>query len=95
MNINSVLIGPVLTEKATILSKQQVFTFYVNHDAKKSQIKEVVEKLYKVKVSGIRIMVRKGKLKRVGRKGKSKKMADTKLAFVELKEGKIELFPQT
>ena len=39
-------------------------------------------------------MVRKGKKRRVGRRMKVKNMADKKIAFIKVSEGKIDLFPQ-
>ena len=38
--------------------------------------------------------LRKGKEKKVGKKGLFKKTADRKIAFIKLIEGKIDLFPQ-
>jgi len=95
MKINEVIIAPVLTEKATNLTKGQVYMFYVNLKATKYQVKETLEKIYTVKVSDVRMMVRKGKEHRVGRKMLTKKLTDRKIAFVKLKSGKIDLFPQT
>jgi large subunit ribosomal protein L23 len=95
MNIDNVLVRPVLTEKATNLSKDSVYLFEVNNDVNKFQVKETIEKLYKVKVGLVRMMIRKGKMKRVGRRSKTKQLADIKIAFVKIKEGKIDLFPQT
>ena len=95
MNIDQVLIKPILTEKATNLSKDMVYLFSVHKEANKFQIKKALEKLYKVKVSEIRMMVRKGKMKKVGRRSKPKKLPDIKMAFIKVSEGKIDLFPQT
>lgn len=94
MNIKDIIIGPVLTEKATDLVKNSVYMFKTNLKATKLQIKEVVEKIYKVKVKDIRVMIRKGKMKKSGRKMLMKKRADKKIAYVKLKEGKIDIFPQ-
>jgi len=95
MQINDVIIAPVLTEKATNLVKEHVYMFEVNLKANKFQIKEILEKIYKVKVSDVRVMIRKGKSRKFGRKMTTKKLADRKIAFIKLKEGKIDLFPQT
>lgn len=95
MKINEVIISPVLTEKATDLVKNQIYMFNVNLKANKSQIKESIEKIYKVKVDQVRVMIRKGKKRKVGRKMKIKKIADRKVAYIKLKEGKIDIFPQT
>lgn len=94
MLINEVLIKPILTEKATNLVQNQVYMFEVDKRANKFQIKQALEKLYKVKTGTVKIMVRKGKAKKTGKKMRIKKMADRKIAFVKLIEGKIDLFPQ-
>ena len=95
MKINETIIAPVLTEKATNLVKNQVFMFLVNPKASKSQIREVLENLYSVKVSSVRTMTKKGKEVKRGKRMTTKKLSDQKIAFVELKEGKLDMFPQT
>ncbi len=94
MKTDLVLIRPVLTEKATTLAAGKVYMFEVAPRANKHQIKEALERLYKVKVADIKIAVRKGKTRRVGRKLTIKKLTDKKIAFIKLAEGKIDLFPQ-
>ncbi len=94
MLINEVLIKPILTEKATNLVQSQVYMFEVDKKANKFQIKQALEKLYRVKTGEVKIMIRKGKEKKTGKKMQIKKMADRKIAFVKLIEGKIDLFPQ-
>jgi large subunit ribosomal protein L23 len=95
MQINEVLIKPILTEKATNLTKNQVYMFEVNKKANKHKIKEALEKLYKVKVAKVKVMIKKGKTKKAGRKMKIKQIPDRKIAYIKLTEGKIDLFPQT
>jgi len=94
MLINKILIKPILTEKATNLVQNNVYMFEVDRGANKHQVKQTLEKLYKVKTGEVRIMIRKGKEKKVGKKGLLKKFSDKKIAFVKLIEGKIDLFPQ-
>ena len=94
MKINNILIQPVLTEKATNSVKNNVYTFHVSQKANKEQIKKTLELLYQVKVNMIHILNRKGKLKKVGRSMRKKQLPDTKIAYITLKEGKINLFPQ-
>lgn len=94
MRINDVIIAPILTEKATNLVKNQVYMFEVHLKATKYQIKEVLEKLYSVEISNIRTMIRKGKIRKVGKKMISKKITDKKIAFVGVVKGKIDIFPQ-
>lgn len=94
MKINEVLIKPVLTEKATNLVGKNQYSFIVNIKVNKNQIKEALEKIYKVKVDSIKINIRKGKTRKVGKKMVIKKLPDRKIAYVKLKTGKIDIFPQ-
>ena len=94
MLINKVLIKPILTEKATNLVQNQVYMFEVDKRANKHQVSLALEKLYKVKTGKVKMMIRKGKEKKVGKKGLLKRSSDRKIAFVKLVEGKIDLFPQ-
>ncbi len=94
MLINKVLIKPILTEKATNLVQNKVYMFEVDKGANKHQVKQALEKLYKIKTGEVRMIIRKGKEKKVGKKGLLKKSSDRKIAFVKLIEGKIDLFPQ-
>jgi len=94
MLINKILVKPILTEKATNLVQNNVYMFEVDKKANKHQVKQALEKLYKVKTGEVKIMIRKGKEKKVGKKGLLKKSSDRKIAFVRLIEGKIDLFPQ-
>jgi large subunit ribosomal protein L23 len=57
----------------------------VANDATKPQIKEAVEALWGVKVTGVNTIVQKGKTKRW--KGRPYKRSDTKKAIVTLAEG--------
>lgn len=95
MKADQVIVKPILTEKATELAKNQVYAFETHIKANKFQIKNVLERFYKVKVDKIRITVRKGKEKRAGRRMIGKRLPDKKIAYVKVKEGKIDLFPQT
>ena len=61
MNID---IRPILTEKATAYSeKQNCYTFAVSPDANKFQIKDIVEKLYNVRVVSVNTANYAGKRK--------------------------------
>jgi len=81
-----VLIGPLLTEKGTILKEahNQVM-FKVARDANKIEIKRAVEEIFKVKVESVRTMNYKGKKKRLGRYEGMRPA--WKKAIVTLKEG--------
>ena len=95
MRIQDVFIKPVVTEKALGGNAQNVYVFQVKKEASKHQIKEVIEKLFKVEVFKIGSIVRKGKTRRVGRKLKSKQLPDIKRAYITLKKGKIDIVPSS
>ncbi|CCO07801.1 50S ribosomal protein L23 [Desulfotomaculum varum] len=90
-NPRDILIKPVVTEKSTRLLADNKYTFIVDLKANKTEIKQAVEDIFKVKVEKVNTMRVKGKLKRVrqfiGRTPERKK------AIVTLREGdKIEIF---
>lgn len=95
MKINKILIRPVLTEKATNLVKSKVYTFEIDTKATKYMVIQALKKIYDVKIANVTILVRKGKIRKVGRKSIPKRLADRKIAYVTVREGKIDLFPQT
>ena len=80
-----VILAPHITEKSTLLSEHNGVVFKVANDATKPQIKEAVEALWGVKVTGVNTIVQKGKTKRW--KGRPYKRSDTKKAIVTLAEG--------
>lgn len=80
-----VILAPHITEKSTILSENNAVVFKVANDATKPQIKEAVEALFDVKVTGVNTVVTKGKTKRW--RGKPYKRSDMKKAIVTLAEG--------
>ncbi|MFC3096762.1 50S ribosomal protein L23 [Alteraurantiacibacter palmitatis] len=82
-----VIVAPHITEKATLLSENNAVVFKVATTASKPQIKEAVEALYDVKVTGVNTIVQKGKSKRW--KGKPYKRSDIKKAVVTLAEGQM------
>jgi large subunit ribosomal protein L23 len=92
MNPYQIIKGPLITEKSTIqkeLSNQ--LTFEVDRRANRVEIRHAVEKIFNVKVTQVRTMQIKGKVKRVGRTlGKRR---DWKKAVVTLAKGEnIEFF---
>ncbi len=80
-----VIVAPVITEKATLLSEKNQIVFRVRPDATKPQIKAAVEALFNVKVTAVNTMNVKGKVKRF--RGRPGKRPDTKKAIVTLAEG--------
>ncbi len=63
----NILIKPHISEKATFLSESGFYVFRVDQKANKREIKEVIEKKYKVNVLSIRIVRIPSKKRRVGR----------------------------
>jgi large subunit ribosomal protein L23 len=59
--------------------------FKVARDASKSEIKEAVEKLFRVKVKAVNTQVRKGKMKVF--KNIRARLSDSKRAIITLEEG--------
>ncbi|MGE0724846.1 MAG: 50S ribosomal protein L23 [Alphaproteobacteria bacterium] len=87
-----VIKAPLLSEKSTWdMNELGRYAFLVHSDASKSEIRDAVEKIYKVKVEGVNVQVRKGKQRRY--KYGLTWESDTKKATVRLaKDQKIELF---
>ena len=88
----NVIIKPLVTEKSTHQqTTRNAYAFQVHAGANKQQIKQAVEKLYDVKVMGVRTMNRKGKPRRT--KYKMTTTSGWKRAVVVLEENsRIELF---
>ena len=80
-----VILRPVITEKSMEQTEERKYTFYVNPDANKSQIKEAVEKMFEgAKVASVNTMNIDGKRRRRGyTQGKT---AQSKKAIVKLTE---------
>ena len=63
--IYGIIIRPLITEKSTHQSEtRNAYAFEVAPKATKAQIKQAVEKIYNVKVLGVRTANRKGKPRR-------------------------------
>ena len=80
-----VIRGPVITEKSTAATEHNKVIFTVARSATKGEIKAAVEALFKVKVTAVNTLVRKGKTKRF--RGILGKQSDQKRAIVTLQEG--------
>lgn len=89
-------IKPIVTEKATAYSeKQNCYTFAVSPDANKFQIKDMVEKLYNVRVVKVNTAYYAGKRKaRYTRSGIIRGQRPSfKKAYVTVAEGqKIDYY---
>ena len=80
-----VIVGPVITEKATMLSEHNKVVFKVAKTATKPQIKAAIEKLFDVKVKSVNTIVTEGKVKMF--RGRPGQRSDVKKAVVTLEEG--------
>ena len=80
-----VIVAPVITEKATMLSEHNKVVFKVAKTATKPQIKAAIEKLFDVKVKSVNTIVTEGKVKMF--RGRPGKRSDVKKAVVTLEEG--------
>ena len=90
-NARDVLLRPVISEKSYRLADDGKYTFVVAPDANRTQIRQAVEEVFKVKVTGVNTLNRPGKRRRT-RFGWGKR-ADTKRAIVSVAEGdRIDLF---
>jgi large subunit ribosomal protein L23 len=90
----AVIVRPLVTEKSTSLSGVNKYIFEVDMRANKPQVRDAVEKAFNVTVTGVNIMVMKGKPRGNRRTGrKTTYGSDWKKAVVTLAaEDKIELF---
>lgn len=83
---------PILSEKSSIQGEtSNKVNFEVSMDATKPQIRDAIERFFKVKVKGVNTIVMSGKP--YATKTKYKKAPQWKKAIITLKEGdKIEFF---
>lgn len=79
------ILRPVITEKATNASAHNQIVFHVPLAASKTEIKDAVQNLFKVTVTGVNTSIRKGKKKNF--RGRPGLKADIKLAYVTLAQG--------
>jgi large subunit ribosomal protein L23 len=86
MTIHEVIRRPLVTEKGVAKKDgERTLCFEVAPDANKTQVKQAVEKLFKVKVAEVRTANVEGKMRRRGRFTGYR--SDWKKAYVKLKDG--------
>jgi large subunit ribosomal protein L23 len=82
---------PIVTEKTTKLAELNKYTFEVDKNANKIQIKEAVEAIFDVKVKSVNVINEIAKAKRVGQHSGFKPAVSK--AIVTLAEGfKIDVY---
>ena len=88
---NQVLLAPVVSEKSYSLIADRKYVFKVHRDAHKTQVRQAVEQLFDVRVTGVNVATVKSKPKRRGNfKGTR---PGWKKAIVQVAEGDtIEIF---
>jgi len=86
MNLYEVVRRPIVTEKGlTKKEAENTLTFEVHPDANKVQVRQAIEKIFKVKVADVRTLNNEGKLRRRGRFAGYR--SDWKKVYVKLKAG--------
>ncbi len=68
MQLFEVLRRPLITEKTTALQAQNKYAFEVARGANKNEIKEAVEKAFKVTVTAVNVLTVPAKRRRAGKK---------------------------
>ena len=90
-NYRDIIKAPIITEKSSdLMQNNNTYTFSVDVNANKTQIKQAIEAIFNVKVANVNTVTVHPRKKRVGRYvGKTNKV---KKAIVKLQEGSsIEL----
>lgn len=90
------ILTPIISERSLEDAGGGVFTFRVSKEAKKDQIRALIEEVFNVHVQGVTTAKIKGKKKVSGKKRMKTEEKDTKKARVRLAKGeKIDLFEVT
>jgi len=79
------IISPFVTEKSTNLSQQNKIVFKVPNGSNKKNLKNNIEKIFKVNVTKINIINKKSRIKLT--RGKKNKISGYKKAIITLKKG--------
>ena len=86
MDIRNIIKRPLVTEKSSVAKeKEGKYTFVVDKDANKYQIKQAIEEMFNVKVVSVHTANFGGKPKRMGMHEGRK--SDWKKAIIKLKDG--------
>jgi len=85
MNNYDIIFAPIITEKTAMMEAERKYAFKVDVRANKTQIKQAIEEIFKVKVESVNTLNNHPKDRRVGRyTGKTNRY---KKAIVKLAEG--------
>ncbi len=84
MEISSVIIGPVVTEKAERLKTEGVYVIKVHPNATKVDVKHALRKYYDVEAESVRVMLVRPKTRIVGQGSVMEKRHRSKRMIVRL-----------
>ena len=91
MNVNEVLIKPIITEKTTLLQENNQYVFKVDNRASKNTIKDAIKKIYNLDAVKVNIIC--VDRKRKGMRHRNGVSPSWKKAIISFKEGdKIDFF---
>ena len=85
LNLYDKILSPFVTEKTTNLSEQNKIVFKVPNGANKKNLKNNIEKIFKVNVTKINIINKQNRTKLT--RGKKVKVSGYKKAIITLKKG--------
>lgn len=81
-----IVLRPLITEKTLrIAERENAYTFQVDRNANKVQVRDAIERLFSVSVTDVRTQNMMGKFRRMGRSFGS--TSNWKKAVVKVKEG--------
>jgi len=94
MESKEIVLKPVVSEKSySLANESNKYVFFVDSGVNKIEIKNAVEKKYKVKVLSVNIVIKPGKMVRDWKSNKSTRKSDRRKTIVTLKKGdKIDEF---
>ncbi len=87
LTVMRIIKNPRITEKASLLAEQNVYTFDVPKSANKTEIKKAIFELYKVKPVKVNVLLVPSK--QIFSKGKKGVKSGGKKALVYFKKGQI------
>lgn len=88
MKVQDIIKQALVTEKSATQQEKGQYSFVVNLNASKIDIKNAVRSLYGVEVKDVKVSILPGKIRLVGRAKMLTKRSKTKKATVTLKDGK-------
>jgi large subunit ribosomal protein L23 len=89
--LHQIIRKPLVTEKSNLMKEaDNVVAFEVALSSNKVEIKQAIERAFKVKVQDVRTLIVAGKIKRSGRN--FGKRPNVKKAYVTLADGTIDFF---